>query len=87
MTYPREHEQGGAGEVSQPSTSEASHLQHMVAGATAGIVEHVAMFPLDTIKTRMQVQPHGEHPPRRHPAHCPGEATTHDLLIGALMSE
>jgi hypothetical protein len=26
----------------------------MVAGATAGVVEHVFMFPVDTIKTRMQ---------------------------------
>ena len=31
----------------------------MVAGATAGTVEHLAMFPMDTIKTRMQALPHG----------------------------
>lgn len=36
-----------------------SYWQHMVAGATAGTVEHVAMFPMDTIKTRMQALPHG----------------------------
>eukprot|EP01025_Chloroclados_australasicus_P014366 TRINITY_DN16728_c0_g1_i2.p2 TRINITY_DN16728_c0_g1~~TRINITY_DN16728_c0_g1_i2.p2 ORF type:complete len:335 (+),score=33.07 TRINITY_DN16728_c0_g1_i2:194-1198(+) len=28
---------------------------HMLAGAVAGITEHAAMFPMDTIKTRMQV--------------------------------
>lgn len=68
MTYPTEHEHPTGERGSQPSTStapetsgeRATHLQHMAAGATAGIVEHVAMFPLDTIKTRMQAQPHGE---------------------------
>eukprot|EP00919_Chromeraceae_sp_WS-2016_P062862 GHVR01148800.1.p1 GENE.GHVR01148800.1~~GHVR01148800.1.p1 ORF type:complete len:274 (+),score=63.45 GHVR01148800.1:81-902(+) len=29
--------------------------QHGVAGAAAGVTEHVAAFPLDTIKTRIQV--------------------------------
>lgn len=33
-------------------------LQHMVAGAAAGTVEHTAMFPVDTIKTRMQALSH-----------------------------
>jgi solute carrier family 25 iron transporter 28/37 len=33
--------------------------QHMLAGALAGTVEHLAMFPLDTVKTRMQAVPHG----------------------------
>jgi solute carrier family 25 (mitochondrial iron transporter), member 28/37 len=31
---------------------------HMVAGAAAGIGEHFAMFPVDTIKTRMQALSH-----------------------------
>lgn len=31
--------------------------RYMLAGAVAGMVEHVAMFPVDTIKTRMQVTP------------------------------
>jgi len=31
--------------------------RYMLAGAVAGMVEHVAMFPVDTIKTRMQVDP------------------------------
>lgn len=30
--------------------------KYMLAGAIAGMVEHVAMFPVDTIKTRMQVK-------------------------------
>ena len=29
--------------------------KYMIAGAVAGMTEHVAMFPVDTIKTRMQV--------------------------------
>ncbi|KAI3427269.1 hypothetical protein D9Q98_007201 [Chlorella vulgaris] len=31
---------------------------HMIAGAAAGIGEHVAMYPIDTIKTRMQALSH-----------------------------
>lgn len=31
-----------------------SAAQHMFAGALAGMTEHMAMFPIDTIKTRMQ---------------------------------
>ncbi|KAF4699792.1 hypothetical protein FOZ62_024059, partial [Perkinsus olseni] len=29
-------------------------IHHAIAGSCAGIAEHVATFPLDTIKTRMQ---------------------------------
>jgi hypothetical protein len=32
-----------------------SLLQNMVAGAFAGIAEHTAMYPIDAIKTRMQI--------------------------------
>ncbi|KAA8496533.1 putative mitochondrial carrier [Porphyridium purpureum] len=32
-----------------------THRQHMLAGAVAGMIEHSFMFPVDTIKTRMQV--------------------------------
>jgi solute carrier family 25 iron transporter 28/37 len=30
---------------------------HMSAGALAGIAEHCILFPIDTVKTRMQVLP------------------------------
>eukprot|EP00197_Chlamydomonas_leiostraca_P011466 CAMPEP_0202870806 /NCGR_PEP_ID=MMETSP1391-20130828/16831_1 /ASSEMBLY_ACC=CAM_ASM_000867 /TAXON_ID=1034604 /ORGANISM="Chlamydomonas leiostraca, Strain SAG 11-49" /LENGTH=69 /DNA_ID=CAMNT_0049551451 /DNA_START=217 /DNA_END=422 /DNA_ORIENTATION=- len=53
---------------SEASTSGASHhdtsydglsfLSHMVAGSMAGMVEHIAMYPVDTIKTRMQALGH-----------------------------
>lgn len=33
-------------------------MQHMIAGSVAGIVEHTAMYPVDTIKTRMQALSH-----------------------------
>ena len=32
--------------------------RHALAGSVAGVAEHVGMFPLDTIKTRMQVNGH-----------------------------
>jgi Mitochondrial carrier protein len=47
--------------------AELSFLQHMTAGALAGTVEHIAMFPMDTVKTRMQALPHG------------GASISHDL--------
>lgn len=85
MTYPTEHEKV-VERGSNPSTSESavdseaadrtSHLQHMLAGATAGIVEHVAMFPLDTIKTRMQAQPHGARHTRVSPRSSPVDSCT-----------
>lgn len=38
------------------STHDGLHFwQFMVAGSIAGCVEHMAMFPVDTIKTRMQI--------------------------------
>jgi solute carrier family 25 (mitochondrial iron transporter), member 28/37 len=36
------------------STLEGAFYGHMCAGALAGAVEHTAMFPVDTIKTRLQ---------------------------------
>lgn len=37
-------------------------LQYMLAGAVAGVAEHVAMYPVDTVKTRMQALAHpGQH--------------------------
>lgn len=32
----------------------SSFTQHMLSGAVAGTTEHLAMYPVDTIKTRMQ---------------------------------
>jgi len=32
-------------------------VRAMVAGSAAGMTEHVCMFPIDTVKTRMQVEP------------------------------
>eukprot|EP00927_Polykrikos_kofoidii_P064560 TRINITY_DN5988_c0_g4_i1.p1 TRINITY_DN5988_c0_g4~~TRINITY_DN5988_c0_g4_i1.p1 ORF type:complete len:344 (+),score=43.29 TRINITY_DN5988_c0_g4_i1:56-1087(+) len=39
-------------EVRDTSTTSFSH--HAVAGSFAGVAEHVSMFPMDTVKTRMQ---------------------------------
>lgn len=33
-----------------------SFLDHMMAGSFAGLAEHVAMFPLDTLKTNVQCE-------------------------------
>eukprot|EP00002_Diphylleia_rotans_P015845 TRINITY_DN3069_c0_g1_i2.p1 TRINITY_DN3069_c0_g1~~TRINITY_DN3069_c0_g1_i2.p1 ORF type:complete len:281 (-),score=58.89 TRINITY_DN3069_c0_g1_i2:193-1035(-) len=41
-----------------------SHSANMIAGATAGMMEHVVMFPVDTIKTRLQ-SAHGANSPYR----------------------
>lgn len=35
--------------------SKGSFMHHMVAGSCAGVMEHVAMFPLDTYKVRVSV--------------------------------
>lgn len=35
----------------------APFWQHAVAGSAAGMMEHVAMYPVDTVKTRMQAAP------------------------------
>ncbi|KAL8141409.1 hypothetical protein V2J09_007430 [Rumex salicifolius] len=41
--------------VSSPAHDGLYFWQFMVAGSIAGCVEHMAMFPVDTVKTRMQV--------------------------------
>jgi hypothetical protein len=35
--------------------SRISFLNHMLAGSTAGLAEHVSVFPIDTLKTHIQV--------------------------------
>lgn len=54
--------EGGAGAGASAAAAAAGaaevslgFYEHMAAGAAAGVAEHVTMFPLDTIKTRMQV--------------------------------
>ena len=37
--------------------SSLSYEKAMIAGASAGVMEHLAMFPVDTIKTNMQAAP------------------------------
>jgi len=37
-----------------PNDVHFSTVQHMIAGGAAGFVEHSCMFPVDTVKTRMQ---------------------------------
>lgn len=45
-----------AGSFAAPATvSPPSLRRYMVAGALAGVSEHCVMFPMDTVKTRMQV--------------------------------
>lgn len=42
----------------EPQYGGLSFVSHMLAGAVAGVSEHVAMYPMDTIKTRMQALGH-----------------------------
>lgn len=37
-----------------PAIRDGSFISHSLAGAAAGMAETAAMYPLDTIKTRMQ---------------------------------
>ena len=46
----------------------------MVAGAAAGMGEHLGMYPVDTIKTRMQALAHPGH-------YHPGEEDEFDALL------
>lgn len=34
-----------------------SFLHHMIAGSAAGVAEHVAIFPIDTVKVREKLIP------------------------------
>lgn len=44
-----------AADASSPQLDGLSFWKYMVAGSVAGMVEHMAMFPIDTLKTRMQM--------------------------------
>ncbi len=35
-----------------------SFVVHLIAGATAGTVEHCGVFPIDTIKVHIIINPH-----------------------------
>ncbi|XP_072997773.1 uncharacterized protein [Typha latifolia] len=54
-----------AGEISVAAVPYDGLLfwQYMIAGSVAGVVEHTAMFPVDTLKTRMQARSPPCHPP------------------------
>ncbi|KAF5843670.1 mitochondrial carrier protein-domain-containing protein [Dunaliella salina] len=42
----------------EDATAPLPFVSHMIAGAMAGTMEHIAMYPVDTIKTRMQALSH-----------------------------
>ncbi len=50
------HFHAHADDLEMYDLSGMSSVAAMVAGATAGMAEHLVMFPIDTIKTRMQQQ-------------------------------
>jgi solute carrier family 25 iron transporter 28/37 len=54
-TFPRDATGPWAAHAEEFDASEGmTFRQHMIAGAAAGIMEHIVMFPVDTVKTRMQ---------------------------------
>lgn len=38
-------------------SSSTPFVQHAIAGSCAGVVEHISMYPVDTVKTHIQVSP------------------------------
>lgn len=36
--------------------SKGSFVHHMIAGSAAGVVEHVAIFPIDTVKVQRAIR-------------------------------
>ena len=41
-------------EWEERDTSQISLFKHCIAGSIAGVVEHLAMYPFDTLKTHLQ---------------------------------
>ena len=39
----------------EDNTEGIPYIKHATAGSIAGVVEHLAIFPIDTIKTHLQV--------------------------------
>ncbi|XP_059668061.1 uncharacterized protein LOC132313350 [Cornus florida] len=63
--------------VSQsPSHDGLEFWQFMIAGSIAGSVEHMAMFPVDTLKTRMQAI---------GPSSCPSSSLTLRQSLGSIL--
>jgi hypothetical protein len=52
--FPRDAQGAWAASSEEFEGSGLSFKEHMIAGASAGVMEHIFMFPVDTIKTRMQ---------------------------------
>mmetsp|Transcript_22897 Transcript_22897/g.40470 ORF Transcript_22897/g.40470 Transcript_22897/m.40470 type:complete len:370 (-) Transcript_22897:1171-2280(-) len=53
-----------------------SFLSHMVAGSAAGMMEHLAMYPVDTIKTQMQAA---------RPPHAMAEAESFRVIFSRVL--
>ena len=68
-------------ELGMPADYVRCALQHMLAGAIAGILEHTLMFPVDTIKTRMQALAHPGQQASPCSQHAPSGLTS--VLLGA----
>jgi solute carrier family 25 iron transporter 28/37 len=45
--------------MDEPRPHNVSPIVHMIAGASAGLMEHVGMYPFDTVKTRLQTASSG----------------------------
>ena len=43
-------------DVPEWDPSKISFTNHMIAGSIAGLAEHIAVYPMDTIKTHMQCE-------------------------------
>ncbi|GAB4857442.1 hypothetical protein Ancab_015351 [Ancistrocladus abbreviatus] len=74
---------GGGGGGGGSSHDGLSFHKYMIAGSIAGIVEHTAMFPVDTLKTRMQML--GSASPSA--SHSPSPAQFGQVLTSIIRNE